>query len=135
MFKNEPFAYVAHFSFSRQAISELPRPNRDTLAYLVVHLQAVASNSAVNKMDVDNLSMVMGPTIVGFSSSDPMAVMSESPKLKGVMRALLAISADYWSVNFDLLHFRLVWLKSNERKHVPVQYRSRYVPILWLTLH
>jgi hypothetical protein len=47
-------------------------------------------------MDVDNLSMVMGPTIVGFSSTDPMSVMSESGKLKSVMRALLSISADYW---------------------------------------
>ena len=62
----------------------------------MVHLQAVASNCVVNKMDIDNLSMVMGPTIVGFSSSDPIAVMSESPKLKAVMKALLSISADYW---------------------------------------
>ena len=62
----------------------------------VVHLQAVAQNSQSNKMDVDNLSMVMGPTIVGFSSTDPIAVMSESGKLKNVMRALLSISADYW---------------------------------------
>jgi hypothetical protein len=47
-------------------------------------------------MDIDNLAMIMGPTVVGNSSNDPMAVVSESGKLKAVMKALLAISADYW---------------------------------------
>ena len=48
-----------------QAISELPLPNRDTLAYLIVHLQTVADNSVFNKMDKDNLAVIMGPTILG----------------------------------------------------------------------
>ena len=34
------FDFILHFC--SQAISELPQPNRDTLAYLIVHLQAVA---------------------------------------------------------------------------------------------
>ena len=72
------------------------QPNRDTLAYLVVHLQAVASNSKTNKMNVDNLAMVMGPTLVGNSSSDPMAIMAEAGLQKGVVRGLMAISGDYW---------------------------------------
>lgn len=80
-----------------QAIMELPRPNRDTLAYMVVHLQAVAQNSGVNKMDVNNLATVMGPTIVGYSSVDPMAILTEADKQKEVMKALIAISSDYWS--------------------------------------
>ena len=48
-----------------QAVSELPLPNRDTLAYLIVHLQTVADNSIFNKMDKDNLAVIMGPTILG----------------------------------------------------------------------
>ena len=48
-----------------QAVSELPLPNRDTLAYLIVHLQTIADNSIFNKMDKDNLAVIMGPTILG----------------------------------------------------------------------
>jgi len=80
-----------------QAISELPQPNRDTLAYLIVHLQSVAANYKENKMNVDNLATVMGPTILGNSSSDPMAIISEASVQKAVVRALLSISQDYWS--------------------------------------
>lgn len=79
-----------------QAISELPMPNRDTLAYLIIHFQTVADNSAVNKMGKDNLAMIMGPTILGYSSSDPMAVLSEAEYQKAVIKSLLAIPSDYW---------------------------------------
>lgn len=79
-----------------QAISELPQPNRDTLAYLIIHLQTVAENSGVNKMGKDNLAMIMGPTILGYSSSDPMSVLSEAEYQKAVIKSLLAISSDYW---------------------------------------
>ena len=63
----------------------------------MVHLQAVASNCKTNKMNVDNLAMVMGPTLVGNSSNDPMAIMAEAGLQKGVVRCLMAISSDYWS--------------------------------------
>ena len=68
------------------------QPNRDTLAYLIVHLQSVAANYRENKMNVDNLATVMGPTILGNSSNDPMAIMSEAGVQKAVVRALMAIS-------------------------------------------
>merc|ERR1719273_1966420 len=82
-----------------QAISELPQPNRDTIAYLMIHLQAIAENYKVNKMDIDNISTVMGPTIVGYSTSEPGAgeLLSEGPTQKKVIKALLGLSADYWS--------------------------------------
>ena len=53
--------------FFFQAVSELPRPNRDTLAFLILHLQKVA-DSPDCMMPADNLAKVMGPTIVGYSS-------------------------------------------------------------------
>ena len=58
-----------------------------------------SSNQNPHRSDLGFVSLqVMGPTVVGYSSSDPMAVMSESAKLKGVMRALISIPADYWLV-------------------------------------
>ena len=48
-------------------------------------------------MDTDNVATVMGPTIVGYSSSDPTAIISESGQQKAIMKQLLSLSADYWS--------------------------------------
>ena len=79
-----------------QAISELPLPNRDTLAYLIIHFQTVADNYAINKMGKDNLSLILAPTIVGNSSSDPMAILIEKDSQMSVMSNLMAISSDYW---------------------------------------
>jgi hypothetical protein len=51
-----------------EAIGELPAPNRDTLAYLCLHLQKVAMNAAQNKMPVENLASCLCPTILGSSN-------------------------------------------------------------------
>ncbi|KAG8452721.1 hypothetical protein GDO86_004494 [Hymenochirus boettgeri] len=52
------------------AVDQLPAANRDTLAYLMIHLQRV-SQSPNCKMDVSNLARVFGPTLVGHAVSDP----------------------------------------------------------------
>ena len=47
-------------------------------------------------MDFENLSTVWGPTIVGHSSTDPAAILSELPLLKNVVKSFLSFSSDYW---------------------------------------
>ncbi|XP_036840348.1 rac GTPase-activating protein 1 [Oncorhynchus mykiss] len=54
-----------------QTISELPHPNRDTLAYLSIYLQRVAQCVLDTKMDITNLARVFGPTLVGHAVPDP----------------------------------------------------------------
>ena len=49
-----------------QAISELPLPNRDTLAYLILHLQNVAENKSRNQMNVDNLATLSTFCVANF---------------------------------------------------------------------
>ncbi|XP_032871411.1 rac GTPase-activating protein 1 isoform X6 [Amblyraja radiata] len=81
-----------------QTISELPQPNRDTMAFLVNHLQRVA-NSPHCKMDITNLARVFGPTIVGFSIPDPspMAMLQETKQQPKVVERLLSLPVEYWS--------------------------------------
>ncbi|XP_074536787.1 rac GTPase-activating protein 1-like [Halichoeres trimaculatus] len=81
-----------------QTISELPQPNRDTLAYLMIHLQKV-SQSVDTKMDVNNLARVFGPTLVGHGvpDPDPMTILNDTNRQPRIIQRLLSIPASYWS--------------------------------------
>ncbi|XP_037269876.2 rac GTPase-activating protein 1 isoform X1 [Rhipicephalus microplus] len=87
-----------------QAVMQLPQPNRDTLAALVLHLQNVASHHQT-KMPISNLARVFGPTVVGFSSNDMTAVanlLAETEQQAQVMEALMTVPADYWEQLLDV---------------------------------
>uniref|UniRef100_A0A9J7X870 Rac GTPase-activating protein 1 n=1 Tax=Cyprinus carpio carpio TaxID=630221 RepID=A0A9J7X870_CYPCA len=64
-----------------QNISDLPQPSRDTLAFLIIHLQRVAQ-SKDTKMDITNLARVFGPTIVGHAvpDPDPMTILQDTKR-------------------------------------------------------
>ncbi|XP_070758925.1 rac GTPase-activating protein 1-like [Enoplosus armatus] len=80
-----------------QTISELPQPNRDTLACLMIHLQKV-SQSVATKMDVNNLARVFGPTLVGHAvpDPDPMTILHDTNRQPRVIERLLSIPGNYW---------------------------------------
>uniref|UniRef100_A0A5S6QG29 Rho-GAP domain-containing protein n=1 Tax=Trichuris muris TaxID=70415 RepID=A0A5S6QG29_TRIMR len=81
-----------------QAITELPLPSRDTLAFLVLHLQKVSAQSSTNKMPICNLARIFGPTILG-GNCDTMSVpeiMDEAAKQEKVMAVLLSLPRQYW---------------------------------------
>ncbi|XP_061591316.1 rac GTPase-activating protein 1 [Cololabis saira] len=80
-----------------QTICDLPQPNRDTLAFLVLHLQRVA-DSLDTKMDISNLARVFGPTIVGHAvpNPEPMTILQDTKRQPKVVERLLALPADYW---------------------------------------
>ncbi|XP_068145514.1 rac GTPase-activating protein 1 [Drosophila tropicalis] len=80
-----------------KAIDELPQPNRDTLAFLALHLQRIAQCPVV-LMPIDNISLIFGPTIVGYSTPDPdqHAIYTEVFTQKQVMKTLLEVSNLHW---------------------------------------
>ncbi|KAB7503948.1 Rac GTPase-activating protein 1 [Armadillidium nasatum] len=81
----------------RKVILEMPQPNRDTLAWIVLHLQRV-SESPECKMPATNLAKVFGPTLLGYSVPDPSPniVVEETRTQQKVIELLLEISSDYW---------------------------------------
>uniref|UniRef100_A0A8C6MCX1 Rac GTPase-activating protein 1 n=1 Tax=Nothobranchius furzeri TaxID=105023 RepID=A0A8C6MCX1_NOTFU len=81
-----------------QTISNLPQPNRDTLAFLVLHLKKVAE-SLETKMDISNLARVFGPTIVGHavSNPDPMTILQDTKRQPLVVERLLGLPVEYWA--------------------------------------
>lgn len=52
-----------------QQINALPDANYATLRVLVLHLHRVAMNADSNKMTLQNLSTVFGPTVMGGAGS------------------------------------------------------------------
>uniref|UniRef100_A0A3Q2XQV5 Rac GTPase-activating protein 1 n=1 Tax=Hippocampus comes TaxID=109280 RepID=A0A3Q2XQV5_HIPCM len=81
-----------------QTVSVLPHANRDTLAFLILHLQRVAESSDT-KMDISNLARVFGPTIVGHAvpSPDPMTILQDTKRQPKVVERLLNMPASYWA--------------------------------------
>ena len=85
-----------------QCVSELPQANRDTLAYLVVHFQKVA-NSPACQMPITNLAKVLGPTIVGHRSPNPLHLeMFEDLKIQPKVSL---IANDHWPCLPNLVSF------------------------------
>ncbi len=81
-----------------RTVEELPTSNRDTLAFLMSHLQRIAQNET-NLMDSKALAKIFGPIIVGYSMINPPTnqLLAENPKQVKVMEALLRIPEDFWS--------------------------------------
>ncbi|XP_026734628.1 rac GTPase-activating protein 1-like [Trichoplusia ni] len=80
-----------------QAVSQLPQPNRDTLAFLVLHLQKVAESEEC-EMGIDNLAKIFGPTLIGYGlMSQPAEMYNATAQMFSVMQLLLRLPCDYWS--------------------------------------
>lgn len=81
-----------------QAVSELPQANRDTLAFLMIHLQRVAQSPST-KMDVANLAKIFGPTIVAHTvpNPDPVTMFQDIKRQLKVVERLLSLPLEYWN--------------------------------------
>ncbi|XP_073501807.1 rac GTPase-activating protein 1-like isoform X2 [Phyllobates terribilis] len=81
-----------------QTVQDLPPANRDTLAFLILHLYRVM-RSPECQMDKMNLSRVFGPTVVGHSVPDPspLVIMQDTPRQAKVMSLLLSLPSGFWN--------------------------------------
>lgn len=88
-------------------VGNLPQPNRDTLAFLVLHLQRVAEVPDC-KMPLKNLANVFGPTIIGYSCNEPENMYGETQIGNKIMEHLLSLPSDYWGLFIKKPDFRKV---------------------------
>ncbi|GFU16184.1 rac GTPase-activating protein 1 [Nephila pilipes] len=79
------------------AICDMPDSNKETLAFLLLHLQRVADSTEC-KMPYENLAKVLGPTVVGYSTDNPSnsVILLETKLQCLVMQKLLKIPSDSW---------------------------------------
>ncbi|CAH1130082.1 unnamed protein product [Ceutorhynchus assimilis] len=84
-------------------ISQLAQPNRDTLAYMIMHLQKI-SEAPECKMPIENLAKVFGPTLVGFSSDNPSrdCLLTETRLQIQIVDQLIRLPSDYWSTFINM---------------------------------
>ncbi|KPP76815.1 hypothetical protein Z043_103808 [Scleropages formosus] len=80
-----------------EAIGNLPQANRDTLAFLMLHLQKVMQSPQC-QMDRNNLARVFGPTIVGHGMPEPspLTIMKDTNAQPKVVACMLSFPAEYW---------------------------------------
>ncbi|XP_030052484.1 rho GTPase-activating protein 9 isoform X2 [Microcaecilia unicolor] len=48
----------------KKLVSSLPRPNHDTLEYILTHLRRVMEHAELNRMTTQNIGIVFGPTLM-----------------------------------------------------------------------
>ncbi|XP_078539623.1 rac GTPase-activating protein 1-like isoform X2 [Lissotriton helveticus] len=81
-----------------QVVLKLPLANRDTLAYLILHLHRVIQSTYCN-MDRNNLARVFGPTLVGHAIPEPspLTIMQDTPRQAKVISRLLSLPSSFWN--------------------------------------
>lgn len=81
-----------------ETVDNLPQPNRDTLAFLILHLQRVATTNAC-KMPVPSLAKIFAPTVIGdrqqVSTSNEQALNMVQTTIS-IMEELLNLPSAYW---------------------------------------
>merc|ERR1719342_1045233 len=74
----------------RKLVKELPEVHLETLKYLTSHLCQVAEHSSVNKMEVRNLAIVFGPTLVRTTDDNMVSMVTDMSQQCRIIESLLS---------------------------------------------
>ncbi|KAM7370310.1 hypothetical protein PAMP_009870 [Pampus punctatissimus] len=86
-----------------QAVAQLPKTNKDTLAFLMLHFHKVMKSPRC-QMDQNNLSRVFGPTLVGhgMSAPSPTTILRDTLIQAKVVCRLLSLPEESWRRVLDV---------------------------------
>eukprot|EP00117_Sycon_ciliatum_P015214 scpid13209/ scgid15155/ Rho GTPase-activating protein 21-B; Rho-type GTPase-activating protein 21-B; XrGAP len=74
----------------QQLVGNLPAVNFNTLHYLIRHLRRISANSGENKMEIKNLAIVFGPTLVRAANDDTHLMVTDMGEQCRIVEALLS---------------------------------------------
>lgn len=115
----------------KQAIQDLPEANRDTLAFLVLHLQRI-SETPECKMPTTNLARVFGPSIVGNSSPNlaPAEIINELKIQHQIVESLIKISSQFYYSLIETSEQQQQRLFKNASKTPEIMRKSKTAVVL-----
>ena len=102
MYKIDIQNEIDRISTLEEAILDLPDPNRDTLSFIILHLQRI-SETPECKMPVSNLARVFGQSIVGNSSPNApnVDIINEVRLQHQVVENLIKIPSSFYQSFID----------------------------------
>lgn len=89
----------------RRLVREMPEVHLETLRYLTQHLCNVADHSAVNKMEVRNLAIVFGPTLVRTTDDNMISMVTDMSQQCRIIESLLS-NWDYFFADSEEVEVR-----------------------------
>ncbi|XP_045115662.1 rho GTPase-activating protein 21-B-like isoform X5 [Portunus trituberculatus] len=81
----------------KKLIHELPDHHYETLRFLLAHLNNIVTNSDFNKMDVRNLAIVFGPTLVRSGDDNMVTMVTDMSHQCRIVETLISHSAWFFS--------------------------------------
>ncbi|KAJ7345991.1 hypothetical protein JRQ81_001941 [Phrynocephalus forsythii] len=87
----------ARYTALCHVVMKLPLANRDTLAFLMLHLHRIMQSPEC-RMNRHNLARIFGPTLVGHSTPNPtpLTIMEDTPRQYQVVSHLLGLPLRFW---------------------------------------
>jgi len=74
----------------RKLVRDLPEIHLETLKYLTSHLCQVAEHSTINKMEVRNLAIVFGPTLVRTTDDNMVSMVTDMSQQCRIIESILS---------------------------------------------
>ena len=85
----------------RRLVRDLPEIHHETLKFVTKHLCRVADNSATNKMEIRNLAIVFGPTLVRTTDDNMVTMVTDMSQQCRIIESLLS-NWDYFFADTDV---------------------------------
>jgi len=85
----------------RRLVRDLPEIHHETLKFVTKHLCKVADNSATNKMEIRNLAIVFGPTLVRTTDDNMVTMVTDMSQQCRIIESLLS-NWDYFFADNDV---------------------------------